>query len=262
MGFAEEFAQSKVAPTETPKETPATVTPEEHFNQGMPEPKHGDVHPEIAAAAVIKPEDAVTPPPKEGKIRIGSEVFDSQEEALAYAQELQVTVATKDAFEMGKQSATPKTTTEEKDAFDEIEAELFEKPKEALKKLYNLAKTDARSEIRQEDAQLNARKEMWADFYATNQDLVENQELVGYVLDKNLGEIGKLPTEKALKILADKTRSLLVSKKVTALPSRELPSAKTVTTSATGVATATVAEKKATPMDFISQLMNDRRRSK
>lgn len=226
--------------------------------------------PAAQAETLAQPETATetktsveaTPAPKKTTIKIGDEVFESAEEAIQYATQLQMELAKKDAYELGKQAAQPKAEPQApvKDEFDELGDQIFENPKEALKKLSALAEERAEKRIREAQAREQAIQKTWEGFYSQNQDLVENKDLVDFVLQKNWSEIGNLPVEKSLKILAEKTRSLLSSRKISALPTQELPSAPAVTTTATSSATTVVKEKEENPVDFISQINKHRKR--
>lgn len=274
MNFAQEVAQvnsqkgepqAVISGTETLNTTspkPEAATP---AKEASPVVGHGEIHPEMAAQqAKIEPEKKAS-----GKIRIGSEVFDTPEEAIRYAEEMQVTLLQKDAYDQGKKDAAPKAELPpEPDFFEGLENELFENPKEALKKVHAKALADAekKSEEREklkEQARVNAIAvdKMWEGFYSDNQDLVASKDIVKYVLDKNWDEVGHLTANKALPIIAEKARALLGSRKETILPSKELPSNQVVTTSATSGATATGPKKEGAPLDFISQLNKHRKRT-
>ncbi len=262
-GFAEEVKQAtgkgKGAPEAMLSGAPDVVEAkaEELPN---PAPKHGEVHPELVA--ISKKEEAPTPQPKSGKIRIGTEVFEDPQDAILYAEELQRQILQKDAYEMGKKdSQSPKEEAPAKDFFDEIEESFYDKPKEVARKLYEKAKQDAKTEIETARVQEETRRRTWEGFYSQNQDLVENKDLVEFVLQKNFSDIGNLPAEKALKILAEKTRSLIGSRKESTLPTKELPSVAAVSTSSSGASTATGGKKEEGPLDFISQLQKHRKRT-
>ena len=267
MGFAEELAQSRQG-ISTPKTETTTVAeaapPAAEAGPAMPE--HGSPFPEsptVSAAAPIDPEPKLAPQPKTGKIRIGSEVFESTEEALAFAQEAIRDQENKTAFEAGKLAAAPKPAeAPAKDMFDDLESEIFEKPKEAAKKIYQSAKDDAKAEIRAEMAREEQTRKVWEGFYSENQDLVSNKDLVGYVMEKNWKDVANLPLEKSLKILADKTRAMMGSRKETTLPTKELSSTKVASTSASGVATATIQEKKQSASTFIEEMIQMRKGKK
>lgn len=263
MGFAEELSSAKSG---TP--APAVASKEEQIIEGsladgLPAPNHGDEHPEMKAS----PEAAE--PPKQGKIRIGTEVFDSPEDAIRYAEELQRDAIQRDAYEKGKLDALPKEEEPpEKDFFDGIENEIFENPKEAMKKVYEKAKLDAEKKVEAMLAEKEKAREQaarveatWNSFYTSNQDLVENQDVVNYVLQKNWNELGGMQADKALEKLAEKTRAFLGSRKESTLPTKELKSGAAVTTGATGAPTSTGVKKESTPLDFISQINKHRKRT-
>lgn len=215
----------------------------------------------------LKPQETEAKAPstqekKPGAIRIGTEVFNSPEEAMEYAAQLQLELAKKDAFDLGKQAALPKATEEapQKDEFDELEDKLFENPKETLRKLVELTEKKTIHRIQQEKQIEDSRRQTWETFYSQNQDLSDNKDVVDFVLQKNWAELQNMQGDKALKILAEKTRSFLSSRKVSTLPTTELPSTQTVTTNSGGQPTAKVNEKVENSVDFISQINKHRKR--
>jgi hypothetical protein len=256
MSFAAEVAQANASRGEAPPAAPVESAP---APEGLAMPEHGAVHPEQAAEAV---QETVQPAPKQGKIKIGSQVFESPEEAIAYAEEMERTLLQKDAFDQGRLAAEPKplAVEPEKDEFDDIESELFEKPKSAIQKIYNKAKEDAKKEMRSEDAKQAEIKNTWDGFYSSNSDLASQREVVDYVLQKNWNTLGHLPVEKSLKMLAEKTREFLGSTKLATLPTRELQSGPAIVPGASSAATTAPAKKESQALDFITQVNKLRRR--
>lgn len=276
MSFAEEVAAAKAAPKSAQSETPAQndaanteATAEQHFAM----PAHGEVHPEQQNDAVDLSETQGTPAPvKEGKIKIADEVFDDVEAALKYATDLKLTLLEKEAYEKGKQDASqkPAEAVVEPDWTDEIERELFENPKEAIKKLHKKATEEAEKILakrEEEKAKAQAveaqRKKTWDSFYHDNTDLSSQsaQEVVNGILQRDWHELGPMPAEKALPILAKRAREFIASLKETQLPTTVLQSNKVVTTKSGIPSTATNTQKKASPLDFISQVNKHRKRA-
>ena len=95
-GFAEELAAANRGTVSLPKGNAesTTETPEQHF--AMPE--NGSVHPEQINDSVDISETTPQAPMREGRIVIGDQVFDSTEEAMAYANSLHLTHVEKSAF--------------------------------------------------------------------------------------------------------------------------------------------------------------------
>jgi hypothetical protein len=263
MTFASEVAQANSSRGESaapppPPTLPTGEAPVEHQLE-MSMPAHGEVHPEQKEAVVAAP---VVEPPKQGKIRIGTEVFETREEAIQYAEELQRTIMQKDAYEQGKLAAQPKQeeTAKEKDFFEELEGEIFENPREAMRKLHAKVSEDTRRQIQQEQQAEQTKRETWNSFYSANSDLATQKEVVDYVLQKNWNEIGHLPGDKGLRILAEKTRAFLGSTKLATLPTRELQSASAVVPHGGSPAVNATAKEKPQSLDFISQVNKHRRR--
>lgn len=268
MSFAQEVAAAKTN-TEVKAPPPqATEGIAEHF--AMPE--HGEVHPEQQAQPQEVAAQTETTPqhPKEGKIRIGNEVFDTPEEAMAYATELQQTLVQREAFEQGKLAAQPVTPPEpEPDFFAEIENQIFENPKEAIKKIHAKAVEDAKkyieeTEKKKEEAKRveETRNHTWNTFYTSNTDLStpEAKQIVDHVLQRDWKELGGMAAEKALPLLAERTRALVRSLRETQLPASVLQAGKVISTSATHGSTATSTKKESSPLDFISQINKHRKR--
>lgn len=277
MNFAQEVANAAKgievsAPSAEAKTTDVTPnkTESEIFNNNISfkPPEHGEIHPDQKVESAPKEMPVVHA--KEGKIRIGTEVFDTAEEALRYATELQTTIIQRDAFEQGKLSAQPKELPPpEPDFFEEVESQIFENPKEAIKKIHQKAVEDAKKMMEERDVEKKknediekSRNETWNSFYTSNNDLSspEAQKVVKYILENNWKELGPMQADKALPILADRARSFIRSLKETQLPTSELQSGKVTTTSSSNGATATVKEKTSSAIDFISQLNKHRKR--
>jgi hypothetical protein len=272
-GFAAEISKAKAAspslsappPSQSAESAdPMQVAPDATFDM----PKHGESHPEQQA------EPAQAEPPKQGKIRIGNEFFDSQEEAFAYAQDLQLSLAQKDAVEQYRNSQEKKQTEEikEVDPFDGFDQELFENPKAAAKKIYDKAMADAIKEIEAKQAQAQKEREeaqarheaeesAWAQFSGNNQDLSGNRDVVQYIIEKNIAEISKVPMAQREKFIADKTRAFLGSRHESMLPSKELQN-KVVTqpTGSNSTTVQTTQQNKSEALDFISQVRKHTKR--
>jgi hypothetical protein len=263
MNFAQEVSSATARGTAATKTEVITEKKEETVAEGL-ELKDGDVHPEFAPKKEEKKEEErKEDPKKKAKIKIGSQTFETEEEAFAYAEEQERLLLQKEAFEQGRESvSTKEEKPKDPDFFEEVENSFYENPKEALRKVYQKAIQDAEKKIETKRVEEESRRKTWEKFYSDNQDLVERKEVVDFILQKNWQEIGELPETKALKILADRTRSFLGSTKETTLPTKELQPGPAVTTGSSGSSTATSQAKSPTPLDFISQLNKHRNRTK
>lgn len=250
-------------------EATTNVDPVEHFAM----PQDGEVHPEQKTDSVDLAEaqkNMSAPLSKEGKIRIGNEVFDSTEDAMAYASEIQAAMIKQEAFQEGQKSMTQSEAVVETDWTDEVEKEIFENPKEAIKKIHQKAMADAQkllddNETRKIEAirVQEAQKKTWSNFYETNADLsgAQAQEVVNGILQRDWKELGPMSSDKALDILAKRSRDFIASLKETQLPTTMLQSNKVVTTKSGTPSTATSTQKKSSPLDFISQVNKHRNRT-
>lgn len=264
MGFAEEVAASRSGKTElpaqtaaaTPAESPSGEMPGADFNHFAP-PLDGEAHPETPV--VETPVEA----PAGAKVRIGGEYFDSAEDAIRYAEKLQLDAAQRDGYEQARKdlSKPKEEATPEKDPWEGIESEIFENPKAAAKRIYDMARAEAVKEIADKESARDQERtrqatvdKVWNDFYSSNQDLAQSREIVDFILQKNWDELGNLPSDKALELLSSKARTALRIEKQNTLPTKELSSNRVVATGASGAPTQVTAEKKASAVDFISQV--------
>lgn len=210
-----------------------------------------------------KPASVVKETPKvEVPIKIGTQTFTSVEEAMKYANELELAVLQTEAFEAGKREATaPKEQPAEvRTIEDEIADQLFDDPKAALLKYKDAIKDEVKKQIVTEARQEKTRQETWNNFYTSNADLAANTEVVDYVLQKNWNKLGSMPANVALEELATMTRAFLGSARETQLPTKELSSKKVTqpSGSATPASAPVATEKKA--LDFITQVNKHRKR--
>jgi hypothetical protein len=268
MSFAEEFVkvtkEKAALPTnDTSPEAPATVSHAgtEVFNNVVAPPAQ---EPAPATLKEVTPEGKVPEPQVErapAKIRIGTQEFDSLEEATKYANELELALVAHESFNKGKEAAQPKAPAEPvKTIEDEIEEELFVDPKKALQKYKESILNEMKKELKAEQtAEQKAReaaetaRKTWDDFYTKNNDLSRHRELVEFVLNKN-PELLDMEGSKALEQLALKTRSYINSAKETQLPTQELQSKVVIAPQGGAPTTTTKQPTVETAIDFISQV--------
>lgn len=272
MSFAEEFTRvtrnKEVLPTNdtspAKEAAPEAVSHAgtEIFNN-VATPPAAEPAPETSLKEAT-PEGKVPEPPQDkapAKIRIGTQEFDSLEEATKYANELELALVAHESFNKGKESAQPKAPQEPvKTIEDEIEEELFVDPKKALAKYKESILKEIKKELQQEKtAEQKAREQAetvrktWEGFYEKNSDLSKHRDLVEFVLNKN-PELLDQEASKALEQLAAKTRSYIQSARETQLPTQELQSKVVVTPQGGSPTTTTKPISKETAIDFISQV--------
>lgn len=235
----------------------------EFFNQGIPapnkpaEPTLKDATPD-GKAPEIKVPDA-----SPAKIKIGTQEFNSMDEAIAYANDLEQATKEQEAFERGKKAAVPEPTPEpEKDELEGIEEELFVDPKKAIKKIVEVTRNNTLKEVKKEKTeeqkaaeQAATVKKTWDDFYSKNTDLSKNQEFVQFVLQKN-PDLLQIETSKALEELAKKTRAYIGSVKESSLPTKELQKEPVISPQGGNASTATKPQATEKAMDFVTQMRN------
>lgn len=211
---------------------------------------------------------------KKAKIKIGMKEFGSYEEAIAYA-EREAAKAQGVQETLDKLNKPQEPPAQPEPAFeDELEELIFTKPKEAIKKLYDKAKEDAKKEMldwytgeqtkqQQESARQKAWSAHWDNFYQSNQDLTEFKDVVDYVTEKKWADVADIPVNEANEIIAAESRKLLRLQKEAALPSKTLPSSPAIVASSTSgnIPQGSDTTVKSV-LDFISQVNKHRKRSK
>lgn len=288
MSFSEEF--KKMRSVGAPKVTPeidneaqeaaaakdASAPPSEDPDASLigESLKHGDSiggQPEAEAEAEL-----VIPPPKEEpkkvKIKIGGKEFDSVEEAQAYADHTLSEAEKKEAYLRGKEEALkpqeqPKPA--EKKKILKIAEKLFEDPDTAFEELdaYINEAIETRAESREAkktEAQLKAEAQTKAvdDFYKANADLVDWQDEVNMVVDRNTAYLKTLPADKLASEAARLAREYVTSVKEKALPRTTLNSKPAITPSG-GSKTTTATPKPATEnkVSFAQQVRSTNKRT-
>lgn len=183
---------------------------------------------------VVAPDDNT---PAAETIQIGDKTFTSNDDAIAYAKQLQSTVATNDAYQQGindamaNQSQVQTVTNEpvvEAPLFDD--AEFYENPQKVIKDVMQKATATAETNIRAENAQKEKAGQMWTDFYIKYPRLQKSSKLVKQVLDENWAVLGSMPDgQKAMDILAQKATDQINTMISDFMPGQELPITKQAT---------------------------------
>jgi len=280
MTFATEFKNMRTASAGAPKApetaTPATTTPEATPEPEVDHPlKDGHTMSAEPTAPEVTPEAPVIPPPKpetKAKVKIGNKEFESYEEAMAYA-EAEVIQAEKDkAYAQGikdsaKQPEKP-APEPEPDLDEELAQQIFENPKEAIKKLKEqirkeMSSTVTAAEKAKTDAAERAQKikEETENFYKNNADLVDWQDEVNLVVQKNWNTLSKLPADKIASETARMARDYVESVRVKALPKQELPSKIVNGPSSSNPTTTTTKPATENKVSFVAQVRSTNKRT-
>jgi len=205
------------------------------------------------------PAAEATPAPEAAKevFKIGTESFDSVSEALEYAQKLDREKLERDAYELGKEEATPKSTEAKVDPdaeFDQRMADLmFENPAEAIKQIRAKAVQDAESTVTKKSEAQQTQEKTWNKFYSDNKDLTPHKDIVDFILQKNWNTLKVMPGDKALQKLSELTKTR-IGEIVSSMRTEEvIPSGNAQVTSTTGDPVAQVVLPKQ-KLDFTQQI--------
>lgn len=283
-GFAQEIQQAFKKGSAAPvAETPVEVKQETASEPAaeMPGPKDGDTI-ELATgskpveAPVKKLEPTMEPieeivEKKTAPIKIAGKEFGSIDEAIQYAEQLEIASREEKAFAEGYEKAKEGTKEPEppaKTLDDEVEEMLFENPKEAVKKLREGIQKEIFSayekmtaEQRQAQMIQQQREQTWNNFYQDNADLADSKDYIDFLLQKNWQTLGMKPADQALKELADLARKGLRLSKEASLPKTELQSKPAMMAGAsTGATPQAQAPTDNEKIDFISQITKLRKR--
>lgn len=87
---------------------------------------------------------------------------------------------------------------------------LFSDPKEALRLHGEMVADKVTRQLRNEYTTNQGTEKFWNEFYKEHDDLVEDKELVQFILSTKFDEIGGMPVEQAKKTLADLTRTQIM----------------------------------------------------
>lgn len=220
--------------------------------------------------------DVVIPPPKveakKVKIKIGGKEFDSVEEAQAYADQTLAEAEKKEAYIKGKEDAlrvpdAPKPA--EKKKILKIAEKLFEDPDAAFEELDGyidemIEKRSNERDNKKTEAQTRAENQAKAvdDFYKANADLVDWQDEVNMVVERNTAYLKTLPADKLAGEAARLSREYVNSVKEKALPRTTLNS-KPAITPAGGSKSAPATPKPATEnkVSFAQQVRSTNKRT-
>lgn len=187
-------------------------------------------------------EEQVTEQKEESKhapIYLGAKKFETVDELARYTSELEQ--------QKNQVSYQPVVQQSQEKPISEL---LFENPEKALE----LHEQRVIQKLKAEENKKQQEIDLWNRFYSNNKDLSEEREVVEFVLGKNWESLRHLHPDQAMEKLAEHSRGALARFRKAPEKNQELPSgqAKAGPTSARTVPT--ISEKKAEPVDFVSQL--------
>jgi hypothetical protein len=215
----------------------------------------GDVFPPKMGASDPATETApeLAPAPAGQKIVVGDKVFNTTEEALAYANGMAESQARASA------ALTPREEPAPAPAGKRLGQLIFEDPDQALAAVEN----NALERFRAEQRVVEENRNFWEDFYLKHSDLKGSELLVDAVLvrEQRAGRAQKLTQDQLAPILAAQSRQEV--SKIRNVPSggQPLPSQPAVVAGASGASTQrTRAQSPAVPTNFVAELRGMRKK--
>lgn len=213
-----------------------------------------------------QPEAAATEetPAQAEKIKLGGREFSTQEEAWAYAEQLQAEKDTADAFRQGVELASqatkgnpppPQTAPE---LPREIDPEYYTNPQAYFAKREQEIIQRAEQVITQKQQAQASERALWDGFYKDYPDLSHLPDLVQLTMQQNWQTLQHIETKAALKQLADKTRAKLQPYKEANTPKVQLPKAPTAV-SAGGAPGVTTKAAPKPALNFTQQLKQNKK---
>ncbi len=212
---------------------------------------------------VTEPETEAAPT-EAPKFKIGSREFTNQEEAWAYAEQMEQERNAADAFRQGVEAASrlnpgnPPPQAAVPLAPQEIDPEYYTNPEAYFTKREQELIVKAKAAVQQDLTQRQTHEATWSQFYSDYPDLSSAREFVDLTLQQNWDTLRHVETKQALKQLAEKTRAKLKPIIEARMPKTQLPK---VTTAASPGGTQQVTPKAAAKpaLNFTQQMKNLRK---
>lgn len=218
----------------------------------------------VTLAGVVPEEPEITPEqaaPKEVKFKIGGREFGTQEEAWAYAEQLEHERLAADAFRQGVEAArmsqpgnsAPQPEIPQEP--EEIDPEYYTNPKAYFAKREAAIVARAEAAITQKQQRAQSEQQLWSQFYSDYPDLNDARDFVQHTLEQNWSQLEKVEVKAALKIIAEKSRSRIKQLTEARMPKVTLPK---VTQAASPGGGEQVTQPKAKPqaLNFAQQMKN------
>ncbi len=207
---------------------------------------------------VPQAEEATTEAPK---FKIGAREFTNQEEAWAYAEQIEQERIAADAFRQGVEAASrlspgnPAPQPQKAEVPEEIDPLYYTDPQAYFAKREAQIIARATQAVDQQTRQRQTHEETWNQFYSEYPDLATAKEFVDLTLQQNWTTLQHVETKQALKQLAEKTRAKLKPIIEARIPKTELPKVKTAV-SAGGSQQVTQKKTEYRPLSFVEQQRN------
>lgn len=218
---------------------------------------------EVSLENTLEPQEG-EPEPKKPKYRLAGREFDTQEEAFAYAEELDRQSAIREAetnayrqaihAQQIAQNPAQSVTPEPEDDFD---AKFYENPKEYLKRMAEEVRQQTREEVLRTVEDRSEEEKLWSEFFGENPDLSGFRRDCEMVLEDHKEQIAALAQTRGKKAasdyLAQKTRAKFQQWADAQKPRREIPN--TTRGASQGAAqSVTPRQQDEKPMSFFDQM--------
>lgn len=211
-------------------------------------PKEEEVADRVSTNA--KPAKSIEEIKKEGPIYLGGKKFNNVEELAIYTQKLEIEKTTQTAATPAVSKAAPSDKP--------ISELLFEDPEKALE----LHERRVIEKIRAEETRAKSEQGFWTDFYSKNKDLDGESDLVQFVVQKHMGELGHLHPDQAAEKIAEYSRKTLSRFRGAKETTQALPAGTAKVGPSTTQSAPAVTESRPTAVDFVSQLKKIQRSRK
>lgn len=187
---------------------------------------------EAAASSADEPSNSTKKEPlSTEKYRIGDKYFETQDQALAYAQSLEREKEIADAYRQGMKEALyqPQTAAENvTPPQDDLNTEeLYTNPKEFLNKFASKIKTETRAELDSKEAQKQQSDQIWREFVERHPGLADFRGEVESFVSSSVNDVRAIIATRgrssAYDWVATKIKSRFEAYANAVKPKRELP---------------------------------------
>jgi hypothetical protein len=228
-----------------------------------------------AEEAARSEETQETPDSSRGKYRIGDRVFDTQEEALAYATSQVSALETEnqvaDAYRQGMRDALTNTPTAVENVTPAVPPapaysaeELYTDPQAFLDKYARKIKEETRAEIDQSLSLKAQSDQIWREFTDRHPALAEFRHEVEDFVSKNTTDVRAVIATKgrpaSYDFIATKMKSRFQAYASVVAPKRELPNTRSDASPSSKAARVTQTPPPKKPLSFAEQLRSIRKR--
>lgn len=200
------------------------------------------------------------------KIKIGERTFTSQDEAIAYAEDLERQRLVDEAFRQGIETAqqvagsnptaAAAVAPQEPETVPDI---YYTNPAAYLKQRDEQILARATQAINEQAAKQERNKATWQKFWSDYPDLASNEatkDLTDKIYRENFDRLKHVKTEVALKEIATKTREMMKGLGVTILPQKTLPSITKPVVSSGSSSTTTRPRQEEKVLNWTQQMKN------